>query len=55
MTITGSWTKNDVNDRVNFSLLLVLDRLHGMNDVIGQKPATATSSVPDFNAVDEDR
>jgi len=26
-----------------------------MNDVIGEKPATATSPVPDFNASDEDR
>jgi len=33
----------------------ILDRLHGMNDVIGQKPATETSSIADFNANDEDR
>jgi len=26
-----------------------------MNDVIGQKPATAAPPVPDFNAADEDR
>jgi len=26
-----------------------------MNDVIGEKPATAKSPVPDFNASDEDR
>jgi hypothetical protein len=37
---------------INYCLL---DRIHSMNDVIGQKPVTATSSVPDFNASDEDR
>jgi len=26
-----------------------------MNDVRGEKPATATSPIPDFNAGDEDR
>jgi len=26
-----------------------------MTNVIGQKPATATSPIPDFNAADEDR
>jgi hypothetical protein len=34
---------------------LFLDRIHGMNDVIGQKPATAAPPVSDFNAADEDR
>ncbi len=32
-----------------------LDRLHGMNDAIGQKPLTATSPITDFDAADEDR
>jgi len=34
--------------------MTIADRTHGMNDVIGQKPATATLPVPDFNASDED-
>ncbi len=32
-----------------------LDRLHGMNDVIGQKPLTAIPPIVDFDAADEDR
>lgn len=56
MTITGSSTTNDDDDRINRIIrFLFVDRLHGMNDVIGQKPATAQSSVPDFNGADEDR
>ncbi len=35
--------------------MCILDRLHGMNDVIGQKPLTVTSPIADFNAADEDR
>jgi hypothetical protein len=36
--------------------MCILDRLHGMNDVIGQKPLTATSPpIADFDAADEDR
>jgi proto-oncogene C-crk len=34
--------------------MTIADRLHGMNDVIGQKPLTATSQIADFNAADED-
>ncbi|CAF0823399.1 unnamed protein product [Adineta steineri] len=34
--------------------MTITDRLHGMNDVIGQKPVTASSPVIDFNASDED-
>ncbi len=33
----------------------ILDRLHGMNDAIGQKPLNKPSSATDFNASDEDR
>ncbi|CAF2995135.1 unnamed protein product [Rotaria socialis] len=34
--------------------MTIADRLHGMNDVIGQKPLTSTSPVADFNSSDED-
>ena len=41
---------------VVYTNMYFLDRLHGMNDVIGQKPLTATSpTATDFNAADEDR
>ena len=33
----------------------ILDWLYGMNDVIDQKLSTTNSTIPDFNAADEDR
>jgi hypothetical protein len=52
MTIAGSEIDTPVclnrSDRA-------LDRIHGMKDVIGEKPSTGTSPMPDFDAADEDR
>ncbi len=62
MTVAGSSTdmnvylnKNEYYWLLHSIYIFFLDRIHGMNDVIGEKPATATSPVPDFNAGDEDR
>lgn len=62
MTITGSLSA-DIYLRImivrdwwalNQEEHFVLDRLDGMNDVKNQKPFTATGSVADFDAGDED-
>lgn len=37
-----------------YFLFFAIDRVHGMNNVIGEKPATSPP-VSDFNASDEDR